>query len=246
MSDKATQTLHTSQISLTAHNGEGADWAINASSATLTGSVNPVAPGHRGPVITASVKAGGLVFHDAMLQGATIDAVKMAGYAPAGDITARGTIGSIANWFKTAKPDSRGADFRVQLGVHLEEIVEMMQEIDLEGEQAQADWVEAKDRMHFLAEDLKAGRLSVKSINPGKLADALADQIVTATGVGQRAGMDMIKAIMEVDGSNYSKFKEDGTPLFLENGKIGKNPSTYRKADFTQAVTDVTAIRWKV
>lgn len=246
MSDKATQTLHTSQISLTAHNGEGADWAINASSATLTGSVNPVAPGHRGPVITASVTAGNLVFHDAMLKGATIEAVKMAGYTPAGDITARGTIGSIANWFKTAKPDSRGADFRVQLGVHLEEIVEMMAEIELDGFPSQCCWFEAKDRMHFLAEDLKAGRVNVKAINPVGLADALADQIVTATGVGQRAGMDMVKAIMEVDGSNYSKFKEDGTPLFLENGKIGKSPTTYRKADFTQAVTDVTEIRWKV
>ena len=165
---------------------------------------------------------------------------------PAGIITARGTIGSIANWFALAKPDSRGADFRVQLGVHLEEIVEMMAEIELGHHTDQDNWEQASHLLHKLAEGLKAGEVNVKSINPVGLADALADQIVTATGVGQRAGMDMVKAVMEVDGSNYSKFQEDGTPLFLENGKIGKNPSTYRKADFTQAVTDVTEIRWKV
>ena len=51
--------------------------------------------------------------------------------------------------------------------------------------------------------------------------DALADGIVTATGMAHMAGMDIVGALGEVNRSNWSKF-EDGKPVFNENGKIAK------------------------
>ena len=56
------------------------------------------------------------------------------------------------------------------------------------------------------------------------LLDSLADQIVTATGVGTFLGMDVPGALSEVNRSNYSKFDEDGNPIFNENQKVMKGP----------------------
>ena len=53
------------------------------------------------------------------------------------------------------------------------------------------------------------------------LLDSLADQIVTATGVGTFLGMNVPGALAEVNRSNYSKF-EDGEPIFNENKKVMK------------------------
>lgn len=54
-----------------------------------------------------------------------------------------------------------------------------------------------------------------------ELLDSLADQIVTATGVGTFLGMNVPGALSEVNRSNYSKF-EDGEPVFNENKKVMK------------------------
>ena len=57
-----------------------------------------------------------------------------------------------------------------------------------------------------------------------ELLDALADQIVTATGVGTFLGINVPGALAEVNRSNYSKFDEDGNPIFDENQKVVKGP----------------------
>ena len=53
------------------------------------------------------------------------------------------------------------------------------------------------------------------------LLDALADQIVTVTGVANAFGFDILGALEEVNRSNFSKF-EDDKPVFNEQGKITK------------------------
>lgn len=65
----------------------------------------------------------------------------------------------------------------------------------------------------------KGGGVVVKSRID--LLDSLADQIVTATGVGTFLGMNVPGALAEVNRSNYSKF-EDGEPIFNENKKVMK------------------------
>lgn len=63
------------------------------------------------------------------------------------------------------------------------------------------------------------GGIAVK--DPNDLLDSIADQIVTATGVGTFLGMNVPGALAEVNRSNYSKF-EDGEPIFNENKKVMK------------------------
>lgn len=64
-----------------------------------------------------------------------------------------------------------------------------------------------------------------------ELLDSLADQIVTATGVGTFLGMNVPGALAEVNRSNYSKF-EDGEPVFNENMKVMKGKD-YTPPDLT-------------
>ena len=63
--------------------------------------------------------------------------------------------------------------------------------------------------------------IKVRDTNRVELLDALADQIVTATGVGVFLGMNVPGALDEVNRSNYSKF-ENGEPVFNENKKVMK------------------------
>lgn len=67
--------------------------------------------------------------------------------------------------------------------------------------------------------------------DPVDLLDSLADQIVTATGVGTFLGMNVPGAVSEVNRSNYSKF-EDGEPVFNENKKVMKGKD-YTPPDLT-------------
>lgn len=75
----------------------------------------------------------------------------------------------------------------------------------------------------------KDGGVVVK--DPVELLDSLADQIVTATGVGTFLGMNVPGALAEVNRSNYSKF-EDGEPVFNENKKVMKGKD-YTPPDLT-------------
>ena len=69
----------------------------------------------------------------------------------AAKIDLKGTPGSISEWFKLVRPAPTGFDFRVQLGVHLEEVREMFDEICLEGE-AQERWAELNTKLPGPAE----------------------------------------------------------------------------------------------
>ena len=78
---------------------------------------------------------------------------------------------------------------------------------------------------------MKAGDKTVSTVDRVSLLDSLADQIVTAVGVGVCAKMDMDAAVTEeVNESNWSKFNYKGYPEFDENGKVKKGEH-YRKPD---------------
>ena len=87
---------------------------------------------------------------------------------------------------------------------------------------------DAVNTLSDVADSLKSGEWVVHDVNRKELLDALADQIVTAVGVGVCAGMNMPKAVAEVNSSNWSKFNYRGYPEFDENGKIKKGEQ-YRK-----------------
>ena len=133
-------------------------------------------------------------------------------------------IDNITLWHKRARPEPTEKDFDVQLGCHIEEFVEMLDSLTIRAE----GFDKAIDALEDVANGLKAGTLTVSSVDRGELLDSLADQIVTAVGVGHCAKMDMNAAVQEVNDSNWSKFNYKGFPEFDDNGKVKKG-ERYRK-----------------
>ena len=124
-------------------------------------------------------------------------------------------------WFEQAVPNPTTKNLEVQLGVHLEEIEEMMDAIQVSDSLL---WQQVSATIGRLATDLKTGQLTITSVNATEVLDGITDQQVTAIGIGHMLGMDTTGALAEVDRSNFSKFGKDGQPIFDENGKIKKGP----------------------
>jgi predicted HAD superfamily Cof-like phosphohydrolase len=140
------------------------------------------------------------------------------------------SIESIALWHKRARPAPADKDFNVQLGCHLEEIVEMIEALRFNHRNGTGVQMPGKNSMLYqqvkdFADGLKAGRITAEVANRKDLVDALADQIVTAVGVGHCASMNTAKAVEIVNTSNWSKFSPNGEPYFDQNGKVLKGPN---------------------
>lgn len=128
------------------------------------------------------------------------------------------TLQETAQWFVEAVRAPNDDNRIVQLGVHFEEVAEMLEsmgtpEINL-----------IASGFHEFADVFKRKECGNLVIDRKALLDALADQIVTATGVAHMFGLDIVGALNEVNRSNYSKFV-DGKAVFNENGKIAKGPN---------------------
>ncbi|AKG09016.1 hypothetical protein AAX05_01185 [Moraxella bovoculi] len=144
------------------------------------------------------------------------------------------TLQSIIDWFKIAKPNPTNQNIVQQMAYHFEEVAEMCDAIgayDMESE-----LITLKNDLLSVSradEDYADADFFIQHMDKKALLDALCDQIVTALGVGYMMGFDMEGALAEVNRSNYTKFTTDeqGNPIpFIDaNGKIGKNPDTYRK-----------------
>lgn len=95
---------------------------------------------------------------------------------------------------------------------------------------------EARVALKALANFLKANDevVTVLPEDRANFLDAIIDQIVTGTGVGQHCGFPVVDALAEVNASNFSKFDE-GLPIVDANGKIMKGPN-YFKASLDQFV----------
>lgn len=131
------------------------------------------------------------------------------------------SIESIELWHKRARPTPRETHFNVQLGCHFEEICEMLAVINT----TQNDTlIRARSALAWLADGLKQGRISADITDRKEFLDSLADQVVTAVGVGHTAGMQTAAAVHKVNLSNWSKFDVEGYPIFDDHGKITKGP----------------------
>jgi hypothetical protein len=132
------------------------------------------------------------------------------------------TLTTINIWHRRARPEPTEANFNVQLGCHLEELGEMMDTL-VANKTAAAAFIDLRIYVKGFAEGLKKGEVTLEIINRKEFLDSLADQVVTAVGVGHCANMDVPTACERVDNSNWSKFV-DGQPQFNEQGKIAKGP----------------------
>lgn len=137
-------------------------------------------------------------------------------------------------WFREVYPDASNKNLHTQLGVHFEEIAEMMKTINSNGNNIQtlsllaAVW----HATHNLAEHLKKNGDVIWITNRVEYLDSLCDQIVTAVGCGHHAHMNVTGAFAEVNRSNFSKFDDNGKAVLDENLKVAKS-SNYRRADLT-------------
>lgn len=136
-------------------------------------------------------------------------------------------------WHRRARPAPTERDFSVQLGCHLEEIVEMLDTIvlDMPTGEMLGEHTMARSALHSLAEHLKKNIAIATVFDREAFLDSLADQVVTSVGVGHCAGMQTSRACGQVNQSNWSKFV-DGHPVFDANGKIAK-PAGYVPPNLT-------------
>jgi len=139
----------------------------------------------------------------------------------------------ISMWHQRARPEPTVVDFSVQLGCHLEEVVEMLEALTFSDEttsQVSGELTAAHLHAKNMADRLKSGELFSMIKDRKELLDSLADQIVTAVGVGHCANMNVPEAVIRVNKSNWSKYDNEGQPIFKPNGKIDKGPN-YVKPD---------------
>ena len=134
-------------------------------------------------------------------------------------------ITQTTHWFELAHGDTRVTKITVQVGVHFEEVSEMVSALQSRDPATKALLANAHDALKDLADHLKANSKTVFIYpeNHDLLLDSLCDQAVTLTGVAYDFGYKFPQALREVNRSNFSKFV-NGAPVFDENGKIEKGP----------------------
>lgn len=137
-------------------------------------------------------------------------------------------ISDIKGWFELAVPTPNDKNRAVQIGVHFEEVGEMLQTLPTHHPCLRDDLADVANGYK------KRHEVNGEDVDRIELLDALCDQIVTAVGVAHMFNMDIEGALAEVTRSNYSKFV-DGKPVFDANGKIAKPPS-YSKPNLEQFV----------
>lgn len=144
------------------------------------------------------------------------------------DILENARLSAALGFFKKAIPSPTEKNFQTQLGVHLEEISEML--LELTGnDEVTADAVKhAQQIVAHLSAHLKHGYGTVTINNRTEFLDSLCDQLVTAIGVGYMANMNIEAAFGEVNRSNLSKFDANGEPIFDNNLKITKGPNYFK------------------
>ena len=133
-------------------------------------------------------------------------------------------ITQTTRWFELAHADQGHQKRTVQLGVHFEEVSEMLTALSSSDPVTNTLLDQAQESLEALAAHLKQNSKTVH-INAERilLLDSLCDQTVTATGVAYDFGYKFPQALREVNRSNFSKFV-NGAPVFDENGKIKKGP----------------------
>jgi predicted HAD superfamily Cof-like phosphohydrolase len=135
------------------------------------------------------------------------------------------SIDLITLWFERARRFPTDKDLYVQTGVHFEEVAEMMDAMTGADEYTQLLLERAHLAVAKLSLHLKQGG-SYHIVDRKDFLDALCDQIVTATGTGQAAGMNVTEGVRRVNASNWTKYDvATGEPYFDDAGKIKKGPN---------------------
>lgn len=146
-------------------------------------------------------------------------------------------ITRILTWFQKARPTPDDNDFHSQLGCHFEEFAEMISNISPQDEFTGAMLTDVGEAVSDMADYLKKNRKVVEILpeNRAEFLDSILDQTVTGVGVAWTQEMNVVNGLDEVNRSNFSKFDDQGQPIFDDNKKVMKGPN-YSKADLTPFV----------
>lgn len=130
-----------------------------------------------------------------------------------------------ADWLKACGKEPGNPDhLTTQIGCHIEELCEQLDELLIVGSVADNDsLVLASTRLKGIAHRLKQGQVGARIKDRVNFLDGLCDGEVTGNGVAYLAGFDKEEADRRVLFSNESKLNADGTPVILAGGKIGKS-----------------------
>lgn len=137
----------------------------------------------------------------------------------------------IDDWHQRARPNPTSQDFHVQVGCHLEELGEMLMALSGFTPEADDELFQLEQHVLAVATRMKGGHIPVivQGLCREDFLDALADQIVTAVGVGHCARMNTVVACQRVNSSNWTKMV-DGQFIRNADGKIIK-PDSYVPPD---------------
>lgn len=128
-----------------------------------------------------------------------------------------------AAWLIACGKHPSTANLSVQIGCHLEELVEFLECLETDCAEDTVSLECIADEMRLIASSLKKN-ITKAAIKDGKRVDALdalCDSEVTGNGIAYLAGMDKPAADAAVLASNEAKLV-NGRPVLLPGGKIGK------------------------
>lgn len=129
-----------------------------------------------------------------------------------------------ADWLATCGKVPNEKNLATQIGCHIEEVCELLDELQIIGSMADGDSITlASTRLKGVAHRIKQGHISARFRDRVAALDALCDAEVTGNGVAFLAEMRKEEADRRVLASNESKLNADGTAVILQGGKIGKS-----------------------
>lgn len=132
-----------------------------------------------------------------------------------------------ADWLKACgKEQHNDEHLSVQIGCHIEEFLELMATLETTLDEDDGKTVSgALNVLEQLGNGLKQGlvRARIQQDQRVNALDALCDGEVTGNGIAYLLDFDKDGADQAVLDSNDSKLREDGTPVILPGGKIGKS-----------------------
>ena len=127
-----------------------------------------------------------------------------------------------ADWLAACGKTPGERNLSLQVGCHLEEVAELLDEIIITGSNADSDSLEtASTRLKGIAHRLKTGTTGARLPRRVAALDALCDAEVTGNGVAYLAGFKKPEADERVLRSNEAKLV-DGKAVFAPGGKIMK------------------------
>lgn len=127
-----------------------------------------------------------------------------------------------ADWLAACGKTPTEKSLATQIGCHIEEVCELLDELQIVGSIADGDSVTlASTRLKGVAHRIKQGHVGARFRDRVAALDALCDAEVTGNGVAYLAGFDKQEADRRVLYSNDAKLV-DGRALLSPGGKIMK------------------------